>query len=392
MRIAILTQPLGKNYGGILQAYALQQILLSLGYDTVVIDRQENYPSFKLMVWRIASVIKCIVSKYIRRDPNILIQSPISNNYITDKRLVYDYSELNDFVVQHIKRTNEIRTSSRIKRFLIKNNIHRVIVGSDQVWREEYSPCITDFFGSFLCSCEGIRIVSYAASFGLETIPISINKQPQCRALLNRFHSVSVRENSAVRLLQKEWNINAELVLDPTLLLERSMYENLIDKRRESKVGLFYYILDESNEKQQIANKISDMLNIDIEQISLYPRDDFGNAGKLSSISDWLYCVAHSKFILTDSYHGCVFSIIFNKPFIVIANRERGIDRFKTLLDSLALSHRLVYSSNQISEELLEENVNYVEVNRLLYSKIQESLDFLKKALSDDGINYRSRL
>ena len=168
MKIAILTQPLGKNYGGILQAYALQQILQSLGHEAVIINRVDNYPSFKLLIWRFASFVKCFIAKYLKNDRSIRLISPLSLEYITDTRLVYDYSELNEFIYRNIIRTKEIRSSNKLRRYLLRNGYEAIVVGSDQVWREEYSPCITDFFGGFLQNNDRLKLIAYAASFGLD--------------------------------------------------------------------------------------------------------------------------------------------------------------------------------------------------------------------------------
>lgn len=382
MKIAILTQPLGKNYGGILQAYALQNILIHLGHDSVIIDRQDNYPSFKLLLWRLASLVKCLIKKYIEKDPNILVLNPLAVNYITDRRLAYDYSQLECFINDNLFRSKVIRMSSEIRSFLVCNNIDCVIVGSDQVWREDYSPYITDYFGGFLKFEDNIRLISYAASFGLETIPIAPNKQPVCNQLLRRFHSISVREKNALDLLYNEWGIDAKLVLDPTLMFEKSFYEKLIGGYNGKWIGAFCYLLDDSREKKQIIHKVSEILQMEVEQILLYPKNNEGNAGQLESMLVWLYNISNSKYIVTDSYHGCVFAILFNKPFIVIANNQRGIDRFTTLLDMLSLRHRMVSSLEQVTASLLAESIDYTRVNEILKYRRAESIEFLKISLS----------
>lgn len=382
MKIAILTQPLGKNYGGILQAYALQNILIRLGHDSVIIDRQDNYPSFKLLLWRLASLVKCFIKKHIKKDPNVLVLNPVAVNYITDRRLAYDYTKIEHFVNDNLVRSKVIRTSSGIRRFLIYSNIDCVIVGSDQVWREDYSPCITDYFGGFLRSDDNIRLISYAASFGLETIPIAQNNQQVCNRLLRSFHSVSVREKTAVDLLYNGWGIDAKLVLDPTLLFEKSFYEKLIEGYIGKRISVFCYLLDDSIEKKRIIRKVSEVLQQEVEHILLYPKNNEGNAGRLESMLDWLYSISNSKYVVTDSYHGCVFAILFNKPFVVIANKKRGIDRFATLLDMLSLSHRMVSSVEQVTTLLFEEDIDYTRVNEILKQRRIESMDFLKRSLS----------
>ena len=382
MKIAILTQPLGKNYGGILQAYALQQTLQGLGHEAVVINRVNNYPSSKLLIWRLASFLKCFVARYLKKNVSIRLISPLSLEYITDARLVYDYSELQDFICRNIVRTKEIRSSNKLRKYLLRNGYEAIVVGSDQVWREEYSPCITDFMGGFLRKNDQLRLIAYAASFGLDILPISSNKIVLCGQLLKRFKAISVRERSAINLLKDTWGVESRIVLDPTLLLDKVFYERLANGSiTSSNSDIFCYLLDESPEKIQIIQKVSDVVGNNINQILLYPQDVNGSAGKLTSITQWIDSINKSQFVVTDSYHGCVFSIIFNKPFIVIANRKRGIDRFRTLLDIVHLTNRLIYTADELSEDLIEEEINYDTVNAIIKRYKYDSIDFLQNEL-----------
>ena len=392
MKIAILTQPLGRNYGGILQAYALQQSLTTLGHEASIVKRVDNYPGLKLLVWRLASFIKCLINKYIRKNGFVAILNPFSEDYITDIRIRYDYSALEDFILNHISQTKTIRSSKALRKYLVKNNYQYIVVGSDQVWREEYSPCILDFFGGFLKSKDNLKLMSYAASFGLEEIPISNPNKDYCKTLLSRFTSVSVREESARNLLLQEWNLKANVVLDPTFLIGKTIYESLILNSHKSDLGVFAYILDDDFYKEQIVHQVAQELCLNVETIMLYPKDINGHAGKLASISDWLYNISNAKFVVTDSYHGCVFSIIFNKPFIVLANKKRGLDRFLTLLNLLDLTHRLVFSGEQISKDLLKENINYEKVNNIIEKERLFSINYLKCSLGTDGVNYSTCL
>ena len=123
MKIAILTQPLGRNYGGILQAYALQQSLTTLGHEASIVKRVDNYPGLKLLVWRLASFIKCLINKYIRKNGFVAILNPFSEDYITDIRIRYDYSALEDFILNHISQTKTIRSSKALRKYLVKNNL-----------------------------------------------------------------------------------------------------------------------------------------------------------------------------------------------------------------------------------------------------------------------------
>jgi polysaccharide pyruvyl transferase WcaK-like protein len=264
---------------------------------------------------------------------------------------------------------------------LVKESLDYLIFGSDQIWREEYSPKITDYFGGFLSRNDNVKLIAYAASFGLDYIPISQEKQGICSDLLRHFSAISVRENSAKILLRDKWDVESDVVLDPTLLLTKSDYENLISGFENECVQIFSYLLDENEEKKQIVGRVSQLLGQDVVHTFLYPRDKLGRAGKLSSMQEWLYNISKASFVVTDSYHGCLFSIIFNKPFVIIANTERGIDRFETILTSLNLGHRLIYSLDQVCESLLYERLDYKSVNSIIKTLRQESISFLKNSL-----------
>ena len=382
MKVAILTQPLGKNYGGILQAYALQQILRSLGHEVIILNRVDNYPSLKLLIWRLASLVKSFYSKWFRRKKYIQIVSPFAREYITDSRLIYDYSELIKFIDENINITCEIRSSNKLRKYLLKNECKVIVVGSDQVWREEYSPHITDYFGGFAKGNDGFKFLSYAASLGQNKLPISAAKSHLCGVLLKKFSAISVREQSAVNLLKHTWGIESKLVLDPTLLLEKEYYEKLISSTVDNQNNnIFCYILDETNEKKQVIQKIASAIGKEVNQILLYPHHENGSSGKLTSIPLWLSGISNAEFVVTDSYHGCILSIIFNKKFIVIANRKRGVDRFSSILELFHLENRIIYSLDDLTESMIKDNIDYLEINNIVRKFKHDSLCFLQSAL-----------
>jgi hypothetical protein len=165
--------------------------------------------------------------------------------------------------------------------------------------------------------------------------------------------------------------------MDPTLLLREEDYLSIIKhhSKQEKIHGLLgLYILDKDKETDQI---IEDCVHH--KGFSEYPFVDCPS----STFSDWLQVFYQSDFIVTDSFHGCVFSIIFNKPFIAIANRKRGVSRFISLLELLNLKVRLVFSYNDFlnKRQLLFDNINYSSVNNILKIQREESLNFLKGAL-----------
>lgn len=380
MKIAILTQPLHSNYGGILQAYALQTVLKHEGHDVITANRLKGYPSFKLLLFRIGSFFKCVIRRYIKNDNNYVICNPFKKgDYAVHPVPVYDNSLLEDFIAGNIKLSAPIYSTRELRRFIKNNQIDCVIVGSDQVWREAYSPWITNYFLDFLGdkSCCKIKKYAYAASFGVENNAISRDNIGKCSRLLKSFDAVSVREYSAKNYLIKSLSYDkASVVLDPTLLLSPTTYVNLMKQEDIYATGLVSYILDNDPEKEFIVDDVAKNIGKQRTRLTTKPIETM----KLVSISKWLSSIAYADFIVTDSFHGCVFSIIFKKKFIAIGNKVRGLDRFHTLLNNFDLSNRLVMSKDEYLEKAnkLMEDIDYKKVTKAYDQLRNASIDFIK--------------
>lgn len=380
MKIAILTQPLHSNYGGILQAYALQTVLKHEGHDVITVNRLKGYPSFKLLLFRIGSFFKCVIRRYIKNDDNYVICNPFKKgDYAVYPVPVYDNSLLEDFIANNINLSAPIYSTRELRKFIKNNHIECVVVGSDQVWREAYSPWITNYFLDFLgdkSRCK-IKRYAYAASFGVENNAISRDNIGKCSRLLKSFDAVSVREYSAKNYLIKSLGYDkASVVLDPTLLLPPTTYVNLIKQEDIYATGLVSYILDNDPEKEFIADDVAKNIGKQRARLTTKPIETM----KLVSISKWLSSIAYADFIVTDSFHGCVFSIIFKKKFIAIGNKVRGLDRFHTLLNDFDLSDRLVMSKDEYLEKAnkLMEDIDYNKVTKAYDQLRNASIDFIK--------------
>lgn len=380
MKIAILTQPLHSNYGGILQAYALQTVLKGEGHDVITLNRLKGYPSFKLLLFRIGSFFKCVIRRYIKNDNNYVICNPFKKgDYAVHPVPVYDNSQLDDFITNNINLSVPIYNTRELRKFIKNNQIDCVIVGSDQVWREAYSPWITNYFLDFLgdkSRCK-IKRYAYAASFGVENNAISRDNIEKCSRLLKSFDAVSVREYSAKNYLIKFFGYDmASVVLDPTMLLPFTTYVNLIKQEDICAAGMVSYILDNDLEKEFIAEDVAKNIGKCQTRLTTKPIETM----KLVSVSKWLSSIAYADFIVTDSFHGCVFSIIFKKKFIAIGNKMRGLDRFHTLLSNFDLSDRLVMSKDEYLEKAnkLMEEIDYERVSKVYDQLKNASLDFIK--------------
>lgn len=251
------------------------------------------------------------------------------------------------------------------------------------MWREEYSPCITDYFLGFLPDDCKAKKIAYAASFGVSVDPIESNLD-ECTKLVCRFEAISVREESGVKLMKEIFDLDARLVLDPTLLMDAWHYRALVNKEDVKPSGVVSYILDETSEKQDIIDNITNEVGSIYTRILLFPFRNRCENPKSVSVSQWLAAIDNAEFVVTDSFHGCVFSIIFKKKFVALGNKERGLDRFISLLGRLGLQDRLVCSFEEFErrKDALMTAPDYAAVDLKLDNWRKESLDFLGKVLS----------
>lgn len=377
MKIGILTQPLHYNYGGIIQNWALQQVLLRLGHRPEMIFLTINgRPGWKMVAMRTLSLAKCLIRKYLLNRRDRYIHSPLDPRY---NSAINYYAD--DGFVKRIHKTKVLGCDANLAKLSRRRGYEAFIVGSDQVWREEYSPRILAYFLDFLPDSDGRRRIAYAASFGKDRDYISPEKMPECRRLVGRFHAVSVREAEGVDIVRRDFGRGqVEKVLDPTLLLSAADYSQLIspgDRRRSPYIAS--YILDRDDDKAAVLAQVAADKSLPVSEIDIEVRPE-----GMHTVSQWLANFADADFVVTDSFHGCVFSIIFGKPFIAIGNADRGLGRFLSLLGELGLMDRLITTMHDFRDRraTLMSSPDYATVNGRLALLRQSSLKFLTDALA----------
>jgi len=371
MKIGVMTIPFNNNYGGYLQAFALITTLKSLGHDAVLINRMpQNWPLFRRVRYFIKSLIKVIL---LRKCDSL---------FLSKERSIQRKGRLMlKFVDSYIPKTKPVRSSRELSK-LTKSSFDVVVFGSDQLWRPDYVPNITDFFGAFLKRRNVCRI-AYAASFGNGNPQYTEKERVQCGKEISKFRSISLRESSGLDVIKKmKWKtVRPEIVLDPTMLLDVECYNSkMFEKKSESVSKLFCYVLDSSNEAEKIIKRVSEVSDLDVYNIidsKLWKCADY----LLPPIEDWICGIRDAAFVITDSYHGTVFSILFNKPFAVCVNKKRGADRFFSLLEQFGLMDRIVCSEGD-AERVWKKKIDWIAVNEAIQIKRKASLDFLKNALN----------
>lgn len=373
MKIGIITLPLHTNYGGILQAYALQTVLINMGHKVTIIDKSPYVK--KLPLYKIPySYSKRFFQKIVlKKKVKIFTEKHHNDTY----KVVSKY--IQPFIDKYINRI-EVDNPSE----LLYNSYDALVVGSDQIWRPSYYTPIENAYFNFAKKWD-VKRIAYAPSFGKEIWEYSPKQTERCKVLLNDFDAIAVREDSGVELCKIHFKKQVEHVLDPTMLLEVDYYrKQFINERVEKSKGtLLNYILDNTEEKTAFINKLANERNITTFRINAVSEDLFASIEERikPSVEKWLGGFEDAEFVITDSFHACVFSIIFNKQFVVIANKDRGYARFKSILSLFDLEDRLVYDVNEWNSESRKE-IDWKKVNLRLDELRNESLLFLHKALA----------
>ena len=351
-----------------------------MDHEVWTVDKQETELS---IIVKIFSILKRFMLRILYLNPNLIRVWATKNEQ--NKINIHT----NRFIKQNINTTKKIKSFSKLT-FLKKYNFDAYVVGSDQVWRLKYSPLITNYFLDFIDKNENVKRIAYAASFGVDKWEFSPKLTRQCAILSKRFDAISVREDSAIQLCQENLGVEAYQVVDPTMLLTKEDYLILVEKDKvpKSTGTLLVYVLDKSIENNEIIKRIE--LEMGLTPFSIMAKNTFYEVGKdnlkdciFPPVTEWIRGFLDAKYVITDSFHGTVFSIIFNKPFICIGNMDRGVIRFTSLLKIFGLEDRLILSKDELTEEKIKKNIDFNFVNETLYIEKQKAIKFLFSTLNN---------
>lgn len=372
MKIAILTLPLHTNYGGILQAYALQTVLERMGHEVRLLFS----PPYKAhSAWIMPLVYtRRIFQKYIQH-------KDVSVRYDGHTRMGQN---TNAFIKKHLNALyvkNWDKAGSAYDAF---------VVGSDQIWRPKYTYSPVQKAYLDFVKDNSVKRISYAASFGTDQWEYTPEMTSACKALVQRFDRVSVREESGVDLCKEHFSIDAVHVLDPTMLLEEKDYSSLLaGYTQPSEPGLACYVLDKFPRIDSLIQELASVLNLNINQLNTdVCNESITFKDRIQPpVEHWLSGIRNGQFVITDSFHACVFSIIFHRQFAVILNEARGTSRIHSLLKMFKLENRIITlqgdSDNASVIKQIQEMgaIDYNEVDRLLKENKEKSVAFLEEAL-----------
>ena len=391
MKIAILTQPLYFNYGGLLQNYALQQTLILMGHEVETLSLlQTPKPCSHYLEWRTFAVtIAHFLLGHIKIKDVLL---PYNTKKKCERVIVNQFLE--NFTSKYINYSPSLDTLGQIQDYCNQKGFDAYIVGSDQTWRPSYSLGKIDWmFLSFLSNESKAKRIAYASSFGTSKWEYTPSQESLCKPFAKRFDAISVRETSGIDLCRFHLGVNAACVLDPTMLLTSADYQKIVkayypkETVTPKRYKVFAYILDKEPAKIAIINHAAAKLNAETEILTcILQFKQFMNEAEVLKIQPkpvpyWLRNFDEADFIITDSFHGTVFSILHHKPFYVIGNTKRGNARMETLLSIFELQDRLIEvgSSQNIDYDL--KAINWTKVENILNAKREEAFAFLSNAL-----------
>lgn len=367
-KIGIFTHPFRFGYGGFMQAYALQTVLERMGHQVEVVQIRQGYYEPPQGLKALAVYVKRALFKALN-----LSTTPVfaEKQYNTEWPILT--AQVHQFIKDYIH-LREVNSFNELK----ESDYDVLVVGSDQVWRPAYCD-VRQFFLQFAEHWK-VNRVAYAASFGTSEKEYSEELLSICRPLAQKFDAISVREDSGVGLCRSYFDVAAVHVLDPTLLLKKEDYEEIVNRSSVTPYEdkLFSYILDECQWKKDVVSFVSKKLHIKPFSIKVC-----GDKRSLSleeriqpPVEKWLRAFMDAEYVVTDSFHGCVFSIIFHKPFIVCSNKERGVDRFNSLLNLLDLQKRLVVNAKDF-DNFITEQFDWTGTDFVLNNMREKSYDYL---------------
>jgi hypothetical protein len=378
-KIAILTFFKSGNFGGELQAYALQKKLRVLGYDVEVLHQLRPNNKEFVKTKNFLPIINLVDKVSKKNKINSFLSKKISSvaSIVFNKRYRLRQDRFNDFEDNHINLTKKIFRSFD-DLYDQKFDYDIFIVGSDQVWNYTNGFSPEPYFLTFVKN--NAKKISYAASIGHSVIPDEI--KGQYVNWFNNIDFISTREEQAEEIVKKLTDKEAITVLDPTFLIKKEEWLSYLPTKEIINTPyLLIYTLVESPYIFKLAREIADKKKLKIVRVisQCWTREhpdgvkNIYDAGPIEFVS----LFQHASFVLTNSFHGTAFSINFNIPFFSIPRKtKKNNSRFINILNQTNLSDRLIYDGDVFPTED-KYDLDFNESNELLDMKRDFSLNFL---------------
>ena len=360
LKIGIITCGKEPNYGACLQAFATQSLIQELGYDVDIMNysfiADKSYSPF--VQPSIKSAIIAVFFFFSRREQ--------WKSFAKFRKKYMSYSDKRLFTAEDFKD--------------IKNKYDIFVTGSDQVWNPELGIDLSITLQSFIAPSDNIRQISYASSFGVKSL--NLEQFKRFKTALSGFDALSVREPSGAKIVNECIGHDCcKVVCDPVMLYDVSFWMKIMDHSRTPKTKyVVIYDMRHSKDVMDCALKIANTRHCKVIALSRIKMIRPGIKFVINlSPSQFLSLLYHSEAVVTDSFHGTVFSIIFHKEFYSFISKEgeRIGDRLLHILDMCHLNNRL-YSG---SENIDFSPIDYSKVDPIVDSYRMFSRHFLKDSL-----------
>lgn len=363
MRIGIITFHRALNYGAVLQTWALQETLKHMGHEVEVID----YTSEQMRV--------CASAFYMYGK-----EKSLRNCISALKNMPYRLIKINKFKKFCKKWISTSKPVAKEKLDSIADDYDIFITGSDQVWNDHLAGFDSAYFLSFVK--ENRKKFSYAASFGFESVPSYLCDDYRRR--LESFNLISVREQKGADIVCQLTGKKAVVSADPTLLISRDNWQTMLPQNKRKEKYILIYLLNPVVELMKVVSDIAEKENLKIYYICLETKNlfNYSEYKRLKHIivpspEKFLCYIRDAELVATNSFHGTVFSIIFNKRFIVetVYGEEKN-NRIQELLKMTGLENRDISINKNAGAEQRKKLPNNINEYR------KDSLNYLKKVCS----------
>ncbi len=372
-KVGLVTCYFKNNYGSMLQAYATKKFLdnNNIPNETINIDSNIDFKKGKRKYY----LTQLFNFNFIKSKFGMI-------RLKLDKKVV---KGLNENIAIRTKKYNEFRRefnlSKKVSTYkelckMAEEKYSDVIVGSDQLWLPV--NVVADYY-TLNWVPENINKISYATSFGVSKIPSKYNNK--YNYFFNRINHVSTREDSGVKLAKELANVNAKLVCDPTILLTRDEWEEVAPKDRIIKDKyILCYFLGSNIEHRKFAERLRKKTGYKI--VSLNHADEYVEySDRFADIvpydvgpKEWINLIKFAEYICTDSFHGTVFSLLFNKIFFNfrrynVKAKASTNSRIDSLLKTVKVSNERILVGNEKISDVLDYRIDYdvvnIEINKL---------------------------
>lgn len=392
-KIGLVTVTYVNNFGSHLQSFALQQVIKSLGFETEIINskglnKEINKRRFYYLLSRWYDIVE--LKSYFRRI-KVMVALKFDKKF---RRLIQERNEIFNSFAKTEYTFSPIVNSWGEMTNMCAERYSTVIIGSDQNWRPAN---IAGGYYTIEYVPEQVNKVAYSTSFGISRVIPAQNER--AKYFLGRINHISVREDTGQKIIKDLLGISVPVVCDPTILVRKEDWRKYVKLKKQTDLDdvtnipyILCYFLGENKEHRDFAKRLKIKTGLKIVSIMMgegryyYENKDSYDIGKIAiGPLDFVDLIDKAQYICTDSFHGCAFSLIFQKQFYAFYKTKQGTkmsvnSRLDSMLGWAGVSHRIIKGHVEITDELLQP-INYIEVSNKIEYKREMSMSFLKKSL-----------